>query len=273
MSLSAISGKVARALAMLEHIPQGDFEYVKNGNVRDVVTKADLTLHHIMQEFCKDEFPTSKFISEEGEFLDGVCNMIAEAKSVVLVDPLDGSNNLVCGFPDYGFMACILESGKFLESLIMLPSDNRILHWSANQGFSSSRRLEVNKFASASTYLAYAPKLEQISLQIRAEVWDVLDEMSSGLYRYGSACVGLYRTLLGSHSTFVGLQMRPWDVLAFLPILASYNFRIRYSCSKDEIVVLISRNDSLFDALEQLLTTRFGKLEEFRIGEGLRVTR
>jgi myo-inositol-1(or 4)-monophosphatase len=273
MKLSAISGKILQAMEMLEHNPQGEFKYAKNGNVRDVVTQSDLELHRIMREFCNEEFPRSLFISEEGELQDGVCNVIAGAQSVMLVDPLDGSNNLVCGFREYGFMACTLENGKFQDSLVVLPSHNQILNWSASQGISTSRQLEVHQFASASTYLAYAPKLEPNFLQIRTEIWDVLDQFSSGLYRYGSACVGLYRTLIGSHSTFIGLQMRPWDVVAFLPILASHHFRIGYSCSKDEILVVVSKNDALFDAVERLLVARFGELLEFRIDEGLRVTR
>jgi len=273
MKLSAISGTIVHAMEKLEHSPQGEFKYAKNGNARDVVTQSDLDLHRIMQKFCNEEFPGSVFISEEGGFIDGVCNVIASAQSAMLVDPLDGSNNLVCGFQEYGFMACTLENGKFQDSLVVLPSHNQILNWSSNQGFSASREFRVHQFASASTYLAYAPKLEPTFLQIRTDVWDVLDQFSSGLYRYGSACVGLYRTLIGSHSTFIGLQMRPWDVVAFLPILASHHFRIGYSCSKDEILVVVSSNDALFDAVERILIARFGELLEFRIDEGLRVTR
>jgi hypothetical protein len=36
---------------------------------------------------------------------------------------------------------------------------------------------------------------------------------------------------------------------------------------------VVSSNDALFDAVERILIARFGELLEFRIDEGLRVTR
>jgi myo-inositol-1(or 4)-monophosphatase len=273
MELRAIGGKISKAMELIEDHPHGKFEYIKGDNFRDVVTEGDLEIHRIMQEFCDNEFPISEFISEEGEFIDGVNNIIVKSRSVMLVDPLDGSNNLVCGLRDYGFMACILEEGIFKESLVVLPGENQILDWSAIRGLSTSRKFESREFDSASTYLAYAPSIEPNFIQTRAQVWNILDQFSSGLYRYGSACVGLYRTLIGSHSTFIGIQMRPWDVLAFLPIMESQKFRVSYSCSKDDISVVISTNNTLFDAIEKVLTSSFGEMIEFRTKDGLRVTR
>jgi fructose-1,6-bisphosphatase/inositol monophosphatase family enzyme len=272
MQLISIASEVARKLESHTDESLGSVEYTKYGNLRDVVTQLDIELHELMHDFCKSNFSRTTFLSEEGESLENSWKKLVQSPSVIIVDPLDGSNNLVCGLKDYGFMACLLENGNFCESLVVLPNENQILTWTKEGGLFTSKMLLKREKPSASAYLAYAPDLTPKNLEARARMMTLLDSASAGIYRYGSACLGLYRTLIGAHSTFIGLQMRPWDVIPFWPILASTGAFIAYSASERDVSLLISYNHRIFRDGKTILSNHSGKLVDFSLGETLRLT-
>jgi fructose-1,6-bisphosphatase/inositol monophosphatase family enzyme len=76
-----------------------------------------------------------------------------------------------------------------------------------------------------------------------------IDEMSSGVYRSGAACVGLYHLLEGRFKAFVGLKIRAWDFLAFMPILASKGIAVGYHLSGETGTIIASGDLSIFNGL------------------------
>lgn len=273
MSLIKIAGNLSRIFHSIESDYDGKVEYVKDSNSRDVVTKLDIALHSYFADYCKTELSTALFISEEGAENTRVWRDLVEQSSVLIVDPLDGSNNLVCGIKDYGLMASKLEFGRFEESLSILPNENQILSWERNSGLFSSKPFSRLKKSSSTVYLAYSPNLSDASRSARSYIMDLLDSKSAGVYRYGSACVGLYRTLTGVHSTFLGLQMRPWDVVSYFPILAATGAHLAYSASDREVDFVVSYDFELFIELKKVLERITPKLIDFCENDSLKVTK
>lgn len=237
---------------------KSEVEYIKNRVKRDVVTKIDLDMHQMMELFCATEIPGTIFISEEDWAGRHVWRDLVTFESALIVDPLDGSNNLVCGFTEFGSMAAILKKGEIVESLVVLPHENQILSWQKEVKLSMTQPVDSSHHFSAPVYLAYSPRMNKEALRARSEILDYLEGQSAGVYRYGSACVGLYRTFTGQHSSFVGLEMRPWDVLSFFPILVQGGLKLAYSASQDEVTVVASWNDDVFAGSKELLTKKFG---------------
>ena len=273
MPLISIAGVVAKKFDFLDLESLAKVEFFKNNNLRDVVTTLDSELHEILSEFCAECFPDTLLLSEEGADQEKVWKQLVEVPSVMVVDPVDGSNNLVCGLRDFGFMVCLLRNAKFVESLIILPNENQVLSWSENSGLLMSKKLPRNVKPSASAYLAYKPQLADNFVEVRSEIVNLLELVSSGVYRYGSACVGLFRTLIGGHSTFIGLEMRPWDVIPFFPILHSSGAALAYSASESEISVLISYSSEIFAKSREILSNKIGDFLDFNAGDALKVTR
>jgi myo-inositol-1(or 4)-monophosphatase len=273
MELVSMAGILAEQFSLLEFESRSDVEYTKEQNVRDVVTKTDLEIHKTVGEFCAKEFPGTLFLSEENSVQGNSMKCITESPSVIVIDPLDGTNNLVYGLKEYGFMGCLIQKAKFIESLVLIPSENQVLTWNHTTGLRMSRDLSRLDLPSASTYLAYAPRLSSNYLNTRLQLMNLFDSSTAGVYRYGSACIGLFRTLLGIHSTFVGLQMRPWDVIPFIPILASKGASLAYSASIDEISVLISFDSHVFSRSKEIFSRNGEEVFDFNLEKSLKVTR
>lgn len=272
MKLAAVSGDILRAFGLFDIGSLQEIQYTKENNPRDVVTSLDLKIHDILQTFCVEVLQGTTFVSEENSDLQNVMELIVSTNSVLVVDPLDGSNNVVCQMKDIGFMACLVEKGVVVESLIVLPNENQILSWNQSKGLVPSQRLQVVERPSATTYLAYAPDLDTTHLELRSVIMNFLDVAGAGVYRYGSACVGLFRTLIGAHSSFIGLQMRPWDVISYFPVLASQGFRIVYAADSSTISFLVTRSETLLEKSRKLFDENLDKTSEYYVGESLRVS-
>jgi myo-inositol-1(or 4)-monophosphatase len=273
VTLIPLAASVMEIFSTIGSNSGAEVEFLKNGNLRDVVTQADLKLHKTVQDFCFHQRPESLFISEEGAISDDVWNSLVNAPSVFLADPLDGSNNLACGLAEYGFMACGLSHGRIVESIVVLPNENQVIDWSLETNLFSSRPISRQGKLSASAYLAYAPKLDQAAASTRIEMMNLLDSRTSGIYRYGSACVGLYRCLIGVHSSFVGLRMRPWDVVPFFPLLSLWGAHLAYSASKQDVTLIVSFDEDLFHEGRTMLQKRLGSIVTYKPGDALEASR
>jgi len=273
MELVSIAGILAKEFSHLQLESRNDVDHTKGQNIRDVVTKTDLEIHKKVSEFCAKEFPSTLFLSEENSVYSNSMKCIIESPSAIVIDPLDGSIILSMDFREYGFMGCLIKEAKFVESLVLLPSENQVLTWNRTTGLRMSRDVLRLDLPSASTYLAYAPRLSIHYRNTRVQLMDLFDSSTAGVYRYGSACIGLFRTLLGIHSTFVGLQMRPWDVIPFIPILASMGAGLAYSASIDEISVLISFDPQVFSRSKEIFSSNGEELFDFHLEKSLKVTR
>jgi myo-inositol-1(or 4)-monophosphatase len=268
-----IAGDIAKKFDYLEYRNQEQVKYIKHDNLRDVVIDLDIEIHNLLSNFCATHYPKTFFLSEESTDSSYSWKKIVNSDSIMVVDPLDGSNNVVCGIQEFGFMACVVERAKFVESLVVLPNENQIISWSKDFGVVSSRKILIRKNPSASTYLAYSPQLSKELIESRLAIMSLLDGASAGVYRYGSACLGLFRTLTGAHSTFIGLEMRPWDVISFFPILASSGANIAYHASDTDISVCISYDHDLFLKGKKLLSEINGDFQDFYLPDALAMMR
>jgi myo-inositol-1(or 4)-monophosphatase len=224
----------------------GEVLATKGGQLRDVVTALDLRLHAAAESFAKNSGQPLQLLSEEGQ-----TGAIDLSGLLLIVDPLDGSNNFALGMPEFGFMGCILENRKFVESLIVIPEQKTYLTWSLGE-LLLSRPIEGSSGKSAPVYLAYPPSLDSKQKLLRAELVDTIDSLSAGFYRSGSACGGLYRLITGQHSAFIGINVRLWDVVSYFPILDELGFTILYDIDGTNCSVFVTRNQELLREVSRI---------------------
>ena len=271
MTLIPLAREIMDVFEKLNIEDAGKISKIKFENLRDVVTELDLDLHKLVSDYCAKSLPGTLFLSEENSDNANIWERIVRERSILVVDPLDGSNNLACGLQEYGFMATILTNGKFSESLIILPNENQMIRWNSQNGVLFSKDVLHRELVSATAYLAYPPRLSHSQIQTRTKIMSKLDTLSAGVYRYGSAALGLYRTAIGAHSTFVGLDMRPWDVISYFPILKSLGASVTYSASSEAITILVSKNIEIFTAIKGDLSSQIGEFVDFAVGDELRL--
>ncbi|MEV4870045.1 inositol monophosphatase family protein [Streptomyces syringium] len=94
--------------ALLRSRFQDDYGVRTKGDHGDVVTELDLMAERLVVGRIRDGFPHDRILAEEAGTLDG--DAMGEApRRTWLVDPLDGSNNVVIGLPAYvvGIALCV----------------------------------------------------------------------------------------------------------------------------------------------------------------------
>jgi fructose-1,6-bisphosphatase/inositol monophosphatase family enzyme len=238
---------------------------VKDKQIRDVVTELDMKLHEITEQFMTERLPKCRLFSEEGQ-LNAVSTDELLSGEWLIVDPLDGTSNYAIGMPNFGYMSAYLRSGYLDSTVIVLPEQSQYI---VQEGELTlyAQPLPLNRSSEyGSVYYAYPPQLDNAGREARGLLLSLIDSKSAGMYRYGSACLGLYRLLCGKHMAFIGHDIRLWDAIAFLPVLVSKQIKIRYKIHGSSITLLASEHEEFLDSAAKILKNEQGlTLHDFNI--------
>jgi myo-inositol-1(or 4)-monophosphatase len=257
MNLLNLAARVCNAFTTHTSQEIRTIQKVKDNQCRDVVTELDIKLHNISEEFVTQRLPGCKFLSEESihsgthpyEWLTG---------EWLLVDPLDGSNNHALGLPNYGYMAAHLLNAQIQGSVIILPEHNQYIVLQGSESL-YAQPVPLNPSSEHGTvYYAYPPKQDTNARNARNALQELIDTHSAGMYRYGSACAGLYQLLCGRHMAFVGHGIRFWDAIAFFPILTSRKIQVMYTLQGNELTLLASTRSNFLESAAQILERQQG---------------
>jgi myo-inositol-1(or 4)-monophosphatase len=267
MKLLNLAGQVCRAFYDSHSAELRTVQKVKNEHSRDVVTALDIKLHELSEGFVKSYLPGYRLLSEEGADANWSVEMLREG-NWLLVDPLDGSSNFALGLPHFGYMAVMLQNSTVEGSLIVLPEHNQYLIVDQHS-LLTSQPLPTRSDPYGTVYYAYPPGQDTESRQLRVDLMELIDAESSGLYRSGSACVGLYQLLCGQHKAFFGHGVRPWDALAYLPVLAMQGMFLLYALKGTCMHLFASRRADLLESAEDIMTRKGRQLYPYKHGETL----
>lgn len=83
------------------------------------VSKGDLFCESLIKGFLSDKYPEFFLVSEEFLFEQNLENI--KNKNVLILDPIDGTENFVSGLKEWGVAVCIYIEGKHKESMLALP--------------------------------------------------------------------------------------------------------------------------------------------------------
>jgi myo-inositol-1(or 4)-monophosphatase len=267
MKLLTLAGQVCRAFTDHQATSLRTVQKVKNDHRRDVVTALDMKLHALSARFVAEYLPAYTLLSEESEQAEWTASRLRGGQFLV-VDPLDGSSNYAMGLPHFGYMAARVNDGRLEGTLVVLPEHDQYLLMDGRR-LLTSQPLPSPGDSRGAVYYAYPPKQDAAARQVRMDLLDLIDAESSGLYRSGSACVGLYQLLCGQHQAFFGHAIRIWDALAYLPMLAPQGVYLRYGFHGQSMYLLASRRHDLVEAAESILTRQGLRLNSYAPGDVL----
>ena len=82
------------------------------------VTKADFLVQNIIEEYFNNNFDDFIFVSEEkiNETID-----LSQEKMIVILDPIDGTENFTSGLPEWGLGIAIYIGNSHQASFIFMP--------------------------------------------------------------------------------------------------------------------------------------------------------
>lgn len=251
MSLLNLAARVCNTFASDDNLTR-TVQKVKQDQRRDVVTGLDLHLHAVARDYAAEHLPDHRFISEEDEPAPDDIIKALTGNSLI-VDPLDGSNNHALDLPGFGFMAARLQQGVVAGAVIVLPEHDRYIVFERGELLLSQALPTDTRPNSATVYYAYPPSQSTQARTARYALQDLIDARSAGLYRYGSACIGLYNLLAGRHTGFIGHGIRIWDALAYLPVLSAMGIACRYHIQSSAISLIASRDEAFLQAASTVL--------------------
>lgn len=253
MKLLALSALVCNLFSSAAAGELRTVQKVKDHQLRDVVTSLDQSLHELAVSFVETRMPGCKLMSEEGLLAFSNPSDLLRGEWLV-VDPLDGSNNYALSLPAYGFMAAYLVEGMVAGSVVVLPEHDLYL---VTEGcdilISQKFSLEYTQ-ATAPVYYAYPPKLSDAAVKSRTTLINMIDQRTSGLYRYGSACIGLFNLIRGRHSSFIGHGIRIWDALAYFPLLEHFGISAKYYIGSAGLSIIASIDTRFIEEACEVIT-------------------
>jgi myo-inositol-1(or 4)-monophosphatase len=155
------------------------------------VSEGDLLSESLIKSFLFENYPDVYLVSEESPD-DNIHNWKQE--NVIVLDPIDGTENFVSGLLEWGVAVSYYKSGVHQQSMLALPELNRYL-------------ITGDKFERLDSRIA------GISSSLTKE--DLLRLEPGFEYRIIGCCVyNMYSVITGSFSTFENPRgAKVWDIL------------------------------------------------------------
>lgn len=168
------------------------------------VSKGDLLCESLIKELIRNEYPDYALISEESP----ADNLQAyQADKVIILDPIDGTENFVSGLKEWGVSFCVYEYGKCTEALLALPElDSYITQLSEFERFES--------------------RIAGISSSLTKE--DILNLKEGFEYRIIGCCVyNMFQVVSGAFYSFENPKgAKVWDIIAGLNLALQHGLKV-----------------------------------------------
>ncbi|MDY0090032.1 MAG: inositol monophosphatase family protein [Flavobacteriaceae bacterium] len=168
------------------------------------VSKGDLLCEQLIKEYIAGHLPGYALISEESP----EDNLKAyQADKVIILDPIDGTENFISGLKEWGVAVCVYENGVHQESMLALPELDLYLKSGDN----------ITKFES---------RIAGISSSLSKE--DILNLKEGFEYRIIGCCVyNMYNVITGSFYSFENPKgAKVWDIIPGLNLALEHHLKV-----------------------------------------------
>jgi 3'(2'), 5'-bisphosphate nucleotidase len=105
-----------------------DFEVMTKED-QSPLTQADLAAHHIIKDYCINEFPHIDFISEEAQFIHDDTKTLS-----FICDPLDGTKEFVAKNGEFTLNIALVENHRPILGLIYAPVSQTMFYAKKDMG-------------------------------------------------------------------------------------------------------------------------------------------
>ena len=207
--------KAARAAGAIINRAALDIEAVRvsQKQVNDFVTEVDRASEQAIIDTLLTAYPDHGILAEETGSEYGNRN----SEYVWIIDPLDGTNNFIHGFPVYCVSIALAVRGRVEQAVVYDPTRNDLFTATRGRGaFLNERRIRVSKRTMLrdsliSTGFPYRPG---DNLQHYMAMLSDVMQRASGLRRPGAAALDLAYVAAGFADGFFETGLSPWDVAA-----------------------------------------------------------
>lgn len=183
----------------------------------DFVSDADVESERAVIEVIQSHFPDHAILGEEGQG-SAAEDFDADARSLWVIDPLDGTTNFAHDIPHFAVSIGYYEHGQPVCGVIYNPARNDWFHAVQGHGaFANDRRVVVADHESLSDSLIgvgfYYDRGAMMEATL-ASIRDLFQQKIHGIRRFGTASLDLCQVGCGQFGAFFEYELSPWDFAA-----------------------------------------------------------
>lgn len=169
------------------------------------VTKGDLLVQELAFDVIRNRMPGAAVVSEELEQLPPIADL--QQGEVIIIDPVDGTENFTSGLSEWGVSLCHYRDGVHVESLLLCPEMGLSL------GTGDTVRPQKSRIAGISSSLTKE---------------DILKLEPGFEYRIIGCCVlNMLNVVRGAYATFENPKgAKVWDIIAGLNLALEHGHSV-----------------------------------------------
>lgn len=178
----------------------------------DYVTAVDLKVQNYIRDELKKLYPDMLFMGEEGKREE-----LQKDKPVWILDPIDGTTNLIHRYNQSAVSLALCENGKILKGVVYNPFTEQLFYAEKGGGaYLNGGKISVKNRENEADWL--------VSIGTMPYHKDRADEMfdlfkriylkTTDIRRSGSAALDLCYLASGMTDGYLELDLKPWDYAA-----------------------------------------------------------
>jgi len=182
---------------------------VKDADVNQVVTPADLAVGDLIRQRIRRRYPEDGIIDEE-------TGAVAGTSAVTwVVDPIDGTSNFAAGSPLYGVMVGVLDHGRPVAGGVALPALSQTYLAAAGQGaYLDGSRLRMEpRGPLGGELVAYGMDIHPDELALDCRIMSEVATRCRGI-RMSNSIFDCMMVAKGVYGAFLHRRNRIWDCVA-----------------------------------------------------------
>jgi myo-inositol-1(or 4)-monophosphatase len=218
----AVRAALAAGSLLARHIGKPKTVKTKRSAI-DLVTELDGASEQLIRAILHRAFPRVGCLGEEQGERDG------DGAARWIVDPLDGTNNFVHGFPMFGVSIALEQRGAIVVGVIYDPMRRELFVAMRGRGaFLNARRIRVSTTKTlALSLLSTGFSTAFLTRDQPYLRWfQTLQRCSHGVRRLGSTVLSLAAVAAGRLEGFYERDLWPWDMAAGILLVEEAGGRV-----------------------------------------------
>ena len=191
-------------------------ESVSEKGLDNFVTQVDVGVQEFLQNRLLDRYPGIQFMGEENK------NEIDFTKPCWILDPIDGTTNLIHHYQFSAVSLALYAEGKLVFGAVYNPFLENMFHAVRGEGaYLDGKRIRVTEadtLADSLIAVGTAPYQKEYAKE-NFRIFENIFLKSQDIRRTGSAELELCYIAAGRHEGFFERILQPWDYAAGLVIV------------------------------------------------------
>tara|TARA_B100000212_G_scaffold215764_1_gene163226 strand:- start:2107 stop:2895 length:789 start_codon:yes stop_codon:yes gene_type:complete len=179
---------------------------------KNLVTQTDVEAEKEIISKILKKFPDSNFIAEESGIIKKNKNNITW-----IIDPIDGTNNFISGYPFFCISIAALENGVITHGSIYNPISNEFFYASKGNGsFLNDKKIFVSRVKKLSNSILGTGFVMCSDKSVNANMRNLVRVIKNlrSFRRSGSAALDLAYVACGRLDGFWHIDLKVWDFAA-----------------------------------------------------------